>query len=42
MHRNGMHIGSHGYNHYWLGSLTRENQKTEIEKALAFFKSNWL
>jgi peptidoglycan/xylan/chitin deacetylase (PgdA/CDA1 family) len=36
MHRNGMHIGSHGYDHYWLGSLTRENQKIEIGKSLAF------
>jgi peptidoglycan/xylan/chitin deacetylase (PgdA/CDA1 family) len=36
MQRNGMHIGSHGYDHYWLGSLTRENQKKEIEKSLAF------
>lgn len=36
MHRNGMHIGNHGYDHYWLGSLTRENQKIEIEKSLAF------
>jgi peptidoglycan/xylan/chitin deacetylase (PgdA/CDA1 family) len=36
MHRNGMHIGSHGYEHYWLGSLTQENQKTEIEKSLEF------
>ena len=31
-----MHIGSHGFDHYWLGSLTRENQKIEIEKALTF------
>ena len=36
MHRNGMHIGSHGYDHYWLGSLSREKQKIEIEKALTF------
>lgn len=36
MHRNGMHIGSHGYDHYWLGSLTRENQQMEIEKSLLF------
>ena len=36
MHRNGMHIGSHGYDHYWLGSLSIEKQKREIEKALAF------
>ena len=38
MKRNGMHIGSHGYDHYWLGSLTRKNQKNEIEKSLAFLK----
>ena len=36
MRRNGMHIGSHGYNHCWLGSLSREKQKTEIEKSLTF------
>ncbi len=38
MQRNGMHIGSHGYDHYWLGSLTRENQIIEIEKSLVFLK----
>jgi len=36
MNRNGMHIGSHGYDHYWLGSLERQKQKIEIEKALYF------
>lgn len=36
MNRNGMHIGSHGYGHYWLGSLERQKQKIEIEKALEF------
>lgn len=36
MSRNGMHIGSHGYDHYRLSSLEREKQKDEIEKALAF------
>ena len=36
MQRNGMHIGSHGYDHYWLSSLTKENQKIEIEKSLSF------
>ncbi len=36
MKRNGMHIGSHGYDHYWLGSLDRQKQKVEIEKALEF------
>lgn len=36
MRRNGMHIGSHGYDHYWLGSLNEEKQRVEIEKALDF------
>ena len=36
MRRNGMHIGSHGYEHYWLGSLSKEKQKNEIEKSLIF------
>lgn len=36
MNRNGMHIGSHGYDHYWLGSLERAEQKIEIEKSLEF------
>ncbi|MFW0737299.1 polysaccharide deacetylase family protein [Flavobacterium sp. T12S277] len=39
MCKNGMHIGSHGYDHYWLGSLSRENQKIEIEKSLEFIKA---
>ena len=36
MNRNNMHIGSHGYDHYWLGSLSKEKQKNEIEKSLTF------
>lgn len=36
LNRHGMHIGSHGYNHYWLGSLDYQNQKTEIENSLEF------
>ena len=28
----GMHIGSHGYDHYWLGSLSKEKQEYEIKK----------
>lgn len=35
---NGMHVGSHGYDHYWLGSLTKEQQRTEITKSLDFLK----
>ena len=47
MNRNGMHIGSHGYDHYRLGSLDRQKQKVEIEKSLEFLtnigsdKDNW-
>jgi peptidoglycan/xylan/chitin deacetylase (PgdA/CDA1 family) len=36
MNRNGMHIGAHGYDHYWLASLSSENQKKEIEKSMSF------
>lgn len=39
MNRNGMHIGSHGYDHYWLGSLDEEQQKMEMEKGLDFLSS---
>jgi peptidoglycan/xylan/chitin deacetylase (PgdA/CDA1 family) len=47
MKRNGMHIGSHGYDHYWLNSLTIENQASEIDRSLVFIKeiggdiTNW-
>ena len=35
MKNNGMFIGFHGYNHYWLGRLSKDKQKSEILKALA-------
>jgi len=34
----GMHVGSHGYDHYWLGSLTKEQQRNEIVKSLDFIR----
>lgn len=34
MKRNGMYIGIHGYDHYWLGNLPREQMKADIDKAL--------
>jgi peptidoglycan/xylan/chitin deacetylase (PgdA/CDA1 family) len=34
----GMHVGSHGYDHYWLGSLPKEKQKFEVEKSFEFIK----
>lgn len=43
----GMHIGSHGYDHYWLGSLSKEKQEFEIAKSIEFIKmvggnaNNW-
>lgn len=32
----GMHFGSHGNNHYWLSSLSKEEQESEIFKSLNF------
>jgi len=36
MVENGMYIGSHGYDHYWLDSLASPIQTEEITKSLAF------
>ena len=46
--RNGMFIGSHGYNHYWLSDLNEEKQEKEIELSLKFLQiigcdtDNWI
>lgn len=43
----GMHVGSHGYDHYWLSSLSKEKQEFEIAKSIEFIKmvggdvNNW-
>lgn len=48
MVRHGMYVGSHGYDHYWLNSLTPEKQADEVDKSLAFLKrigsdtDNWI
>jgi peptidoglycan/xylan/chitin deacetylase (PgdA/CDA1 family) len=34
----GMHIGSHGFNHYWFNSLSREKQDDEVKKSLDFLR----
>lgn len=34
MKRNGMYIGIHGYDHYWLGNLPREQMQADIDRAL--------
>ena len=47
MKKNGMHIGSHGFDHYWLGRLTKDQQENEIDLSLSFLdtigvdKNNW-
>lgn len=35
----GMHIGSHGYDHYWLNSLPKKKQEFEIVKSIEFIKA---
>jgi peptidoglycan/xylan/chitin deacetylase (PgdA/CDA1 family) len=39
MRRNGMFIGSHGYDHYWLDSLPKDEQEREIDLSLEFLGS---
>ncbi|MGO9571942.1 MAG: polysaccharide deacetylase family protein, partial [Desulfomonilaceae bacterium] len=36
MIENGMYVGSHGYDHYWLTGLSASQQVEEIDKSLAF------
>jgi len=45
---NGMFVGSHGSNHYWLDRLNFEDQEIDIQKSLNFFDDlgvstkNWI
>ena len=39
MRRHGMHIGSHGYEHYWFDSLSRDQQANEIDRSLSFLRT---
>jgi peptidoglycan/xylan/chitin deacetylase (PgdA/CDA1 family) len=47
MRRSGMHIGSHGYNHYWWNRLEKHELEQELELSLEFLgkigveKDNW-
>ncbi len=34
MKHHGMHIGIHGYDHYWLGNLSKDQMQSDINKAL--------
>lgn len=38
MKRKGMYIGAHGYDHYWLNTLPKDQQEREIELSLEFLK----
>tara|TARA_B100000579_G_C22808780_1_gene844042 strand:- start:723 stop:1709 length:987 start_codon:yes stop_codon:yes gene_type:complete len=44
----GMHVGSHGYSHKWLDSLSLSEQEYEIDKSLSFLRNlgvdmeNWV
>lgn len=45
--KEGMHIGVHGYDHYWLGNLSEEEMMTDIDKAINAMKDyidldNWV
>jgi peptidoglycan/xylan/chitin deacetylase (PgdA/CDA1 family) len=48
MAQNGMHIGSHGYTHYWMDKLSPSLQEQEIDLSLNFLKKvgvpidNWV
>ena len=35
----GMYVGSHGFDHYWLNSLAEDRQRREIDQALTFLTS---
>ncbi len=39
MRRHGMYIGSHGYDHYWLDTLSADQQRQEIDESLRFLES---
>lgn len=36
MRKSGMHIGSHGYNHYWWNNLNKSDLENEIDKSVSF------
>jgi len=48
MIRNGMYIGSHGYDHYWLDTLDEDSQEREVNLSLNFLRdigcdiNNWV
>ena len=39
LNRHGMYIGSHGYDHFWLNTLSTQQQEKEVDQSLAFLES---
>lgn len=39
LQRHGMYVGSHGYNHFWLNTLSVQQQEREIDQSLKFLSS---
>ena len=39
LQRNGMYVGSHGFDHYWLNSINENDQEKEIGLSLQFLES---
>jgi peptidoglycan/xylan/chitin deacetylase (PgdA/CDA1 family) len=38
MHRHGMFVGSHGYDHVWLATLSKQAKEIEIDQSLEFLE----
>ncbi len=39
LQRHGMYVGSHGYDHFWLNTLSTQQQEREVDQSLMFLKS---
>lgn len=39
LQRHGMYVGSHGYDHFWLNTLSTQQQEYEVDQSLMFLKS---
>ena len=39
LQRNGMYVGSHGFDHYWLNTISEDDQRNEIALSLEFLKT---
>jgi peptidoglycan/xylan/chitin deacetylase (PgdA/CDA1 family) len=39
LQRHGMYVGSHGWDHFWLNTISAEQQEKEVDQSLMFLKS---